>query len=711
MNSYLITNPSAAYTGRIEEFIRHPRRGRGRKQDESGNAIGDVPQVIKSREEFDNETFKKAFYNPSGADTVFIVPELFWDRYGRVDAGYRVAQELLEGKLKDKFFRLVFISFYRRDQLRRMVNIEFLEMVNAFPHLTLDSLMDYRQENPKPKVELPAAYSPIQFELLKRTVVSRPGRIDYLLHNISDLEKTELETAKSKIEPILKLLSLPAFGGEDEANKESLSELKELFAQMSKPEEQRKCGEKLRIYLNRLKNYFATRSGAPSHKMEYSVLIIEDDDEYRKNMKKFFEERFTKVEAWGPESIMKAREKIVASVKQGEKEREGKFDLILIDLLYTESGKAGDYILPFNGLDLLGDLRLAESRVITKRGTVRHAAVRIVSSLPRDVISRLVGLHTGMDSPTVFTKGGGWEQLQGCLTDRMDEMVKECQYYRRYMDFLESFNRPRTGVFGVDGAAEMLLKNKTALEHAIIRAQDVVAAQQEMEKKDISLVSPGRVKDLSQLESHLESTMLHRRLVIDFSRRFNHEFDEDKYRDYVKPYGIKLKRYNRDYLTTKLGFTLLEAPSGDENPFLCEIDMSNKNFFDGELAFMQRSINPNQETLNFIKRLIEGLEEEKKQHNKNKVNKVEELFSAAGIQEFLDGDKTADSLLDMLQNVCKYVNNEEEVETEREAIWSIFDDLFNEGGPFDDSNLREMIRKCSPEMDDLITNILNAFSA
>lgn len=705
MNSYLITNPSAAYTGRIEEFIRHPRRGRGRKQDESGNAIGDVPQVIKSREEFDNETFKKAFYNPSGADTVFIVPELFWDRYGRVDAGYRVAQELLEGKLKDKFFRLVFISFYRRDQLRRMVNIEFLEMVNAFPHLTLDSLMDYRQENPKPKVELPAAYSPIQFELLKRTVVSRPGRIDYLLHNISDLEKTELETAKSKIEPILKLLSLPAFGGEDEANKESLSELKELFAQMSKPEEQRKCGEKLRIYLNRLKNYFATRSGAPSHKMEYSVLIIEDDDEYRNNMKEFFEERFAKVEAWGPESIKDARKKIVESVSKGEKEREGRFDLILIDLLYTESGKAGDYILPFNGLDLLGDLRLAESRVITKRGTVRHAAVRIVSSLPRDVISRLVGLHTGMDTPTVFTKGGGWEQLQGCLIDRMDEMVKECQYYRNYMDFLESFNRPRTGVFGVDGAAEMLLKNKTALEHAIERAREVVSAKQKMEKKDISLVSPGRMKDLSQLESHLESTVLHRRLVIAFSFENNREFNEDKYRDFVKPYGIELERYNRDYLTTKLGFTLLEAPSGDERPFCCEIEMKREKFFDGELTIMQRSIVPNPETTIFIKQLIEELKS-RAEEDKN----YEEFFSTSGIQKFLDGDKTAESLLEMLQTVCKYVKDKNVAEHKRVDIWDIFETLFSEGGQFCDSVLRTKIRECSPEMDDLITNILNAFS-
>ena len=725
MKSYLITNPAPVYVRRIREFIERPRRGRGQRQDENGNVIVRKLEsgcIVSSREEFENESFKKAFYN-AGAHTVFIVPELSWGRHDRIDAGYRVAMELLEGKLKVKFFNLVFVSFYRRDQLRRMVGPEFSEMVNAFPHLTLDSLQD-------PRTEMPAAYSDIQFELVKRTVVSRSGRVDYLLHTLADLDKVALESAKGRIGPILEVLSLPAYGGEDAGKKEALAALKESYDEMFTEEEVRQCGEQLRLYLNRLKSEFATRSGVPDQKLGYSVLIIEDDDVFRTKMRDFFKERFTKVDAWTPADIRLARKKIADSVRAGDGVEDGKYDLILIDLLFTESGRPGDYLLPFNGLDLLGDLRLAESRVISERGTVRHAAVRIVSALPRDVISRLVGMHKGMESPAVFTKGGGWEQLQGSLIDRMDEMVKECEYYRVYHSYLKTVNRPRQGIFVVPGVLEALLADRATLDSAIRKGRNIVENHLQPDMKT-SLLSPGKLSAAALTDKEkLESVMFHRQLVINYlrneaeQREGNYVFEEEGYRPYAEMFGIKLEHYDTGYLTTKLGFELSKASKtdsdgdqfircinrNDEGQFIRCINLNDrKQFFDGELDGQSAGVVSNLDTQNMVNQATGYLRGILSQDEKRQ-GKLSDIFKAAGVTRHLDVGPSAESFLQMLRDVHKYLTTKGTDEDDQFDLWSVFDDLFADViGQVDNPDLRIQIRNSSQEMDDLIDAIRKIF--
>ncbi len=713
MKCYLITNPAKVYVERIKAFIERPRRGRGQRQDANGNVIVHELEedcIVSSREAFEAQTFKKAFYN-AGAHKVLIVPELFWDHHDGIDAGYRVARALLEGRLKDKFFHLVFISIYKRDQLRKLVGPEFSEMVNAFPHLTLGSLLDQ-------KTEVPATYSDIQFELIKRTVVSRSGRVDYLLHTLSDLDKVGLDSAQARIGPILDVLSLPAFGGEDAGKTEELAALKKRFPQLFTPEEVRQFSEQLRLYLNRLKSEFATRSGCPEKKFEYSVLIIEDDRASRQNLLNFFKERFSKVEAWDLATIRMAKEKIAESVRTGDRVEEGKYDLILIDLLFTESGKAGDYLLPFNGLDLLEELRRAESCVVSERGTVRHAAVRIVSALPRDVISRLVEMHKGMESPAVFTKGGGWEQLQGCLIDRMDDMVKECEYYRKQRDFLESFPRPRQGIFKVPGVLEALLANQSWLDEIVQKVRNLVEKNQ-MPTNKTSLLSPGKLTAdalMDKSKGKLESVLFHRQLVINYLRHqgslkesdlafreVRYVFVEKDYREYAKRFGIKLQHYDTSYLTTKLGFELSDAPRAQAGAFTCCINLSDRTqFFANELVFEQDSFVPNTETQELVNQATEYL--------KNKAEEDATSFEAAGITRHLVVGPSAESFLQMLRDVIQYLKSADVDEDVRFDLWSIFDDFFSDEINLDNTpDLRTRINNCCPEMGDLIAEICVLF--
>ena len=142
MNCYLITNPQ--YESQLCKYIPHF------KNCGSGQRKKTVPIVVKSREEFKAQSFKKAFGNRSDDDTVFIVPELGWDNDYSVECGYKVALDIIDDKLKDKeFFNLVFISMLSREQLYQIVELEYKEIVKSFPHLCLLDLLDPKEPGEK----------------------------------------------------------------------------------------------------------------------------------------------------------------------------------------------------------------------------------------------------------------------------------------------------------------------------------------------------------------------------------------------------------------------------------------------------------------------------------------------------------------------------------------------------------------------------------
>ena len=84
-------------------------------------------------------------------------------------------------------------------------------------------------------------------------------------------------------------------------------------------------------------------------------------------------------------------------------------------MIYTANGNEDDIVAPYNGFDLFNALREAETAT-----QARKAVIRIVTALPRNDISRIVKKYIKTETPVVFTKGNGWEQLEGCLLDRMD---------------------------------------------------------------------------------------------------------------------------------------------------------------------------------------------------------------------------------------------------------------------------------------------------
>lgn len=708
MKSYLITNPNPkAYTGRIQDFLRLPRGGSGRRED-----VPDDMEVIDSREKLDRALEKSMFVTPSMTDTIFIVPELFWEGQSGINTGYRIAMELFEGKLKDSFFNLVFISFYRKDQLLKMVDKEFLGLVKSFPHLVLEDLRDSRTELPVP------AYSKIHFELLKRIVISQSGRISYLIHTLSHLTETDYKSSMKSIGHILEMLSLPAYRGQDDEFKDSLDELKALAADAWTAQDIRNLTDRLNRYMARLEIAMAppeeSKPFGAAGRLNYRVLIIEDDPEYREWMREFFSERFLKVDAFDNRAIADGKVSIAKIAND--------YHLLIMDLLFTETGKDEDNLLPFNGLDLLGRLRLEEMglsmRSISekrRKEAVPKTTVRIVSAVPRNVISRLVERYLGGESPVVFTKGNGWEQLRGCLIDRMDEMIDDVrrneEEYLRYQEI----PAPDTGVFGNPGMRDAVLGNPEALSLAMEFARKVADREEKLDENAFSLISPRRVNDPKELLDHLNATLAHRRLVIKYinTQAKNSCFVEADYQDFLKDYvtdeSIVLKfrnkerRYRKSYLTTKLGFNIKDDEQDPLAPYTCIIDMRDKGcFFDGELAPSQDKIHPNPQTRRWVKKASNYLEE-RAQANSTYWG----ALGQAGIMDYLVSDRSVEAFISMLEQVCGYLENEAENADSRADVQVLLAEVFEDFMGFShDYSIHESFRQCSLVLLDRVKRII-----
>lgn len=709
MKSYLITNPNpTAYIQRIREFLSLPRGGSGRRED-----VSDETEVIDSREKLDRTLEKMMFVTPSMTDTIFIVPELFWEGQPGINTGYRIAMELFEGKLKDTFFNLVFISFYRKDQLLRMVDKEFLGLVRSFPHLTLWDLRDSRTKLPVP------AYSKIHFELLKRVVISQSGRIAYLMHTLSHLTEMDFKSSMKSIGYILEVLSLPAYRGQDDEFRDSLAELKALAANAWTHEEIRDVTDRLDRYMARLATAMTppekSKPSCATGRLNYRVLIIEDDPKYRNDMRDFFSERFMQVDAFDNQAIADGKVSVAKIAND--------YHLLIMDLLFTETGKDEDNLLPFNGLDLLGRLRLEEMGLSLpsvsekrRKEAVPKTTVRIVSAVPRNVISRLVERYMGGESPVVFTKGNGWEQLRGCLNDRMDEMIDDVRRNEEEYLRLQNIPAPDTGVFGNPGMRDAVLGNPEALSIAMEYARKVADGEEKMDVGSFSLISPRRANDPKELLNHLNATLAHRRLVIKYvkTQAKDSVFEEDAYREFLTDYVTdpfiasryqnKLRRYTKSYLTTKLGFNIEDGEQDTQEQYSCCIDMKDKGcFFDGELAPGKDKIVPNPGTRQWVKKASEHLDE-RVQSNRMYWN----ALSQAGVLDYLNGsDRSIDAFIAMLERVCGYLDDETVSYDSRGDVQVLLGEVIQDDMGFaSDYAAQDSIRQCSLALLDCVKRFI-----
>lgn len=719
MNSYIIAPDDTSYQDLIKAYACIKRTaGRGRKASREAS-----PVVISSRDAFDAESFKDQFKSPADTDTIFIVPELNWGNDHTFLAGYKVAEELLTEKLAGDFFvNIIFVSGLSRNLLSRMfAKTEYAGLIQSFPHMTLDDLQKTMRMEEKDREPAPVPlYSPVQFELLKRVVISRFGKLDFVRHKLSHLEdidtsdpeqkQTDILAAKSSIQNVLDLLALPSYGGESPLYPEirrCRSALREVKSEEDIHQQVLKVKQLIDDILNQLRKDSVASTNKSSN--GYKVLIVEDDAFYRKQMTSFFKKYL------GPETEVVAYDNamitgeifpdkpgdVVRDARSRIVEEVGKYNIVILDMMYTIDGKEDSPMALFNGFDLYNALRDAEVK-----SQKRRAVVRVITALPRNDVSRLFKKHVTAEPPAVFTKGNRWEQLEGCLRDRMDEILKDCG--KNEESYLEGIPFPKRGVFRHPGMYEAVAANREKLKIAMDFARDVAEGKKKLTPADCELISK---KDPKALVDHLKAIMANRRLVIKFLSSetapvyFDNEnvggtsyFDEEKYGEFIKDYlneeaqKTKAARdFNKGYLCTKLGFKVSQLPDenrGNRDGFLTKKDIEpafkgridledDLQFFPGELDSPQKE-KTSEALLRLMEQVCQVMEREL-EHEQAKAPKKSfaKAFSDSGISDFLQKKKkTVASFKKMLEGVRRYLdsNNGQDL---RMYLQKIFNDHFN----------------------------------
>lgn len=371
------------------------------------------------------------------ARQVFIVPELMWEGVdGDIDQGYVIAEKLLD-YFKDKPFVLRFISLFSQEQLVKMVKEEHRAMVEVFPHICLDICLKQRS------VELDLkAYSGIHYHLIKDIAISNSGRLNYIRHQVNAITRDSINGLTSYTLKILSDLCLPVYLNSFSGCKAKIDDLISKTQALDPNDDagRQQLQHEITDLIDAIEKAMKNGSAATGSKLPYSVLIIDDDQSHRKELFRFFSERFSNVSCndleqtlnkeevnnWNgteigkdlPElkglTINNANEWLQGQDTKGEMARAEHFNIIILDLLYMKDG----IWLPFSGLDLYG--------IIKDKNP--YCTVRVITSLPRNEIGAITSKsNIKLPLSHIFTKGNGWEKLEGCLLDRIDEMERECR--------------------------------------------------------------------------------------------------------------------------------------------------------------------------------------------------------------------------------------------------------------------------------------------
>lgn len=739
MNSYVICPDNSTYLDPIKEYACRGRHGRGRRP--SGAA---EPKAITSQPAFDAETFKDRFSSPAATDTIFIVPELGWGDDLSPRPGYQLAVELITKKLAaDSFVNILFVSQYTREQLMAQLGeSEYVGLVQSFPHITIDDILDSQEAKTPAPVPVPF-YSPIHFEMLRRVVVSKSGKLDFIKHKLAHLtriekgdpekEKAAIKSAKERLAGFLNLLSLPSYCDKDSPLFPIIQQYQKSLDKADSKEAIHELETGVRNLIDDIRTQMLKDTAASPNESDqvYKILVVDDDAFFREKMKEFFKKYLgpkTEVFAYDNaqlrggsipggqgDAVKDARTQIVEDV--------GKYNIVILDMMYTSDGEDDSPMSLFNGFDLYNALREAEIKE-----NARRAAVRVITALPRNDVSRMVKSCLTVEPPVVFTKGNDWEQLEGCLRDRMDEILKECK--RNEDSYLKWIPFPKRGVFHHTGMYEAVTADSNKLQQAVSFARDVVEKKRKMTEEDFALTSS---KNPSVVLDHLPAAMAHRRLVIKFLMCgnapvfFDNEnqggtsyFDEVRYREFLSEYLTDAARvtklgnsFGKDYLYTKLGFKISKLPDifrGNRDGILSQnekdthfkgrIDLDDYyQFFPGELDSPDEEATP--------EALLKLLRKAGKVFARAKESGIlaSEVLLEAGIDAFLAADKTEESLKAVLTGVRDYLSGANE-KGHKIALQKIFFAHFDLRDDF--PKLYAKVRNASPEIAKLFNNIVDA---
>ncbi len=645
MNCYIIINP--AFEDKVCSFISGEKIIAEKK---GRDLLSPTEVLVANKKDYDAETFKSAFKKSSPKDTVFIMPELDWECGGSVNEGYEIALDLLNEKIEEnRFFNLVFISNFTKDRLRGMVKKEYVELVKSFPHICLDTI-----GGSMPKYIPVRFYSDIHFELLKKVIASKSGRLDYIKHRLSYLkEPTIVTSAREEIVEYLEILHTPFFTVAAPEMSQALAKLDDLAKQAESPKDIKKLVDGLFQYINELTGLIG--DGKTVHKKRpFSVLIIEDEPFFQKHLKSFFGRFFSDVKVYTGPEITNAPELI-------EKDA-GRYNIVILDMMYTATGKRDEDLLPFNGFDLVRTLRKAEAK-----NNLRKAAIRVITALPRNELASLVTKRLKIESPNIFTKGNGWKQLEGCLVERMDEILSECKKYDE--DYRQAIPYPKNGVFAHPGMKEALDANHGKFMAAIKFADEVVYGNRKLTSGDTLTVNGE--DDPKELLRHLNATMAHRKLVIEYLLKTTDcKFDEKEYRKFILDYithaqanqkGNDNTPYRDRYINTQLGFSVTALPDSkltekDASNYVKIIDLEEElNLFPQELDAPRHRLSNTMQ--NFLDTFVIKLETEAMNDTNGSLAPA---FLESGISDFLGIDKTkvtVRALIELLKTAFQYVKD------------------------------------------------------
>lgn len=553
MKVILLTHPGKNYEPPITQWIESAIKQSRNQQ--AGMSLLTLNSTSGFKE---YKSFRDFFSDDSATNFVVIVPELGWEDGGSFSTGYERALDLLGDLLGDRFFQLVFVSFFQRKQLWELVSPKYRELVKSFPHLTLSELPQ--------RPLLQCTYSRLHFELLRRVSISNTGHLSYIRHDLARYKYLKAKEAGERINYVLEVLSFPIYLEvfEDQRYVEDV-------LQGFRSERERLTDAGVHSLINRIGDFIdeiQDRLESPAEtktKAPYKVLIVEDDVGCSEELQRLFLRYFQTVDVFDVEKISQASSLMFKTARA--------YDLILLDMLFNVPGQDDRALCSFNGLDLYKEIRRAD------RWSGRKTAVRVVTAVPRNDFSHITEMFLDSEeAPGVFTKGDGVEQLKGCLLNRMDDLIAECRENEQRKPKLEQ--KPRVGIFVTDGATQIY--QDEALMKAAFDYADKVIKEQGKIKLNPELPST-KTFNAKTLRTYLAQLITHRRLVIDFVREHpNYDFNSGwkNFNLYMRKFFHKKKdRITKEekevdfrgvtYFTSQLGFNKQEGKTSiilDLNP-------------------------------------------------------------------------------------------------------------------------------------------------
>lgn len=548
----------------------------GRRQKASADKKNqDNVFVVKSQECYDTLQLEK-----DKPDFVFIQNELHWGGKSKTISGYEMALDLILHKLKNHYFNIQFISLNTRNALLKSVDGKYKKLVQTFLHLEFSNLKDEISfEN--------NLYTPLHFELIKSLVLDDSNRINVIEHDV-DTIKNNIEEAlpglditpfKSRLQNQIEELSILKFIASDRIEK-----LNQAICKSTKKETLKKNVFDLEKIIEEAKEQLQNSGGeefSTTKKTNYKVLIIEDEIAWRTFFSNTFSEIYQTVFPSSKEDIQQFSIAQAKNVINSKKD----YNIFILDLLYKD---CDDFWLPFNGLDLYQYVKELNP----------YSSIRIITSLPRDIVSKISGLLLKADIKVshVFTKKVGYQRLKFGIYDRVLEMNIECKENEKKKTVYKPI--PKLGIFGWNGVNDFLFKLMTVENEVYEKCWQkafIFFNQFEVGKLNLSttdwkkgeLPTPKKKESVtnSYILERLPVVLAHRLLVISKALENKDSIvDADEYEINILKRTSKISTFDKGYLQTKLGFNATPYDNIDDE--ISGFKIGYKNLFPEEVLFI-----------------------------------------------------------------------------------------------------------------------------